>query len=88
MRRASLEVSSTPEAMQQACDASEGILIRAVRDIDAYFGVGYAENNPAMVVGYMQAASVDFFCYVLSQEVKVLADSIDSISGAIDAHGG
>lgn len=55
-------------------------MLKAVHDIDASFGEGYARKSPQLVAAYMQVACADF---VASSTAKVVGESIEEVSSAL-----
>ena len=48
------------DLLRQAMLTSDDYFQHAVRTIDGKFGGGYAEKNPALIVGLITASSADF----------------------------
>lgn len=82
--------ASAETLMRQAGDTAAEYLNAAVRHIDAKFGAGYAERNPALVGAFMQAAASDYAASLAaavgqdgSMSVGAISDSLDRLARAV-----
>jgi len=69
------------ELLKQASMTAHDYMHAAVRNINEFYGDGYAEKNPVLVGAFMQTAAHDFGMAVLAQQIRVglnqLAEYVD-----------
>lgn len=75
--------ASADRLMEQASMTACEYLDEAVRKIDSTFGTGYAKQHPELVAGFMQTAAADFGATRMAAALEAVADSLDSVAGAI-----
>lgn len=74
---------------RQAPATAHDYMTNAVKDIDAYFGKGFAKAHPELIAAYMQTAAIDMSGAVIARAVETLADAVEQVSNAIEeAKGG
>jgi hypothetical protein len=71
--------------MRQAWMTAADYMDNAVREIDAKFGQGYAEKNPALVAGFMQAAASDFHAAAVGVGAQRISEALDGIGRTVAA---
>ena len=69
---------------RQAPATAQDYMINAVKDIDAYFGKGFAKAHPELIAAYMQTAAIDMSGAVIARAVETLADAVEQVSTAIE----
>ena len=69
-------------AHEASGDTAATYLSHAASDIDARFGEGFAQRNPALVAAYMQTAAAD---YSASSNAKVFGSALDRIADALES---
>lgn len=76
--------ASAETLMKQASMTADEYFRAAIRNIDAQFGPGYAEANPALVGAFMNAASRDFGTSMLAAVIQDVDTNVLNISEALD----
>jgi hypothetical protein len=64
--------------MRQASDTADTYLRAVIKSIDAQFGQGFAQSNPALVASMLQACTADFAACMLSNSLDRVADALHS----------
>ncbi len=73
--------------LSQAVGTADGYLADAVARIDNQFGDGFAAAHPELIVGFMQAAAIDFHATSVGIAAQKIAEAIqrsgEMIGGSI-----
>ena len=78
-------------AGETACGYTDEFLDAAVAKIDATFGSGYAQKNPALVAGYLQASASNLSAFMKAASMQTegleeaLAAAMDEMDWEDDA---
>lgn len=62
--------------MHQAPDTAALYLKRAVETIDAQYGSGYAQKNPALVADFIKVCAIDFGTSMFTQACQDVLDRL------------
>lgn len=69
--------------MNQASMVAHDYMHQAIKSIDDVFGEGYAEKHPSLIVGYMNAAALDFQASVISGAIGDLKTTLEELAAAM-----
>lgn len=73
--------------MKQAPMTAAEYFDAGINIIDGRFGKGYAQANPALLAGFIQAASMDFVGSLLSQQVTQLGNMVSYVGRVLEDRG-
>lgn len=62
---------------RQAPSTAQDYMMNAVKDIDAYFGKGFAKAHPELIAAYMQTAAIDMSGAVIARAIETLASAVE-----------
>ena len=67
-----------------ACSYTDEFLDAAVAKIDAVFGNGFAQKNPALVAGYLQASATNLNAFMLASSHMQTEGLEEALAAAMD----
>jgi hypothetical protein len=79
--------ASAETLMRQASDTANHYFIIAIKNIDDYFGDGFAKDHPDLIAAHMNAAALDFHAASITAGLWEVAEGVRDISQIIDAIG-
>jgi len=76
--------------LNQSTMTAATYMIKAKREIDEIFGVGYAAANPIVISAFVAAASADMnsatTAKVLGAALQRIAESLDTVATALEGN--
>jgi hypothetical protein len=77
------EVTASPtELMRQAGDTASEYMRAGIREIDHFFGEGYAAGHPELLAAFMQIAARDYHSAQLNVAAQILAEGLRDALGS------
>lgn len=73
--------------MRQAPMTATEYMDAGIEAIDGRFGKGYAQANPVLLAGFIQAAAMDFGASLLSQQVQQLGNMVSYVGRVMEEQG-
>ena len=71
------------ELARQAADTAAQYMAAAVREIDAMWGPGFAQQNPTLVAAFMQTGAADYAATIQVRSLGQLCEALDGIASGL-----